>query len=75
MSHFSPDWLTLREPVDIKSRSACLIGHLREQLAQKKRLRILDLGAGTGANLRYLAPRLGGEQHWRLIDNDITLLS
>lgn len=37
-------------------------------------LRILDLATGTGANLRYLAPRLGGDQEWLLTDRDRDLL-
>ncbi|MGD9945522.1 MAG: hypothetical protein AB7L76_02905 [Burkholderiaceae bacterium] len=36
---------------------------------------IVDLGTGTGANLRWLAPRLGGAQRWRLLDHDLALLS
>lgn len=38
-------------------------------------LRIADLGCGTGANLRHLAPRLRTAQSWRLIDNDPALLA
>jgi hypothetical protein len=37
--------------------------------------RIVDLGTGTGSNVRYLAPRLGGEQEWLLIDRDPDLLA
>jgi len=45
--------------------------------------RILDLGCGTGANLRYLAPRLGGgsgagfwgHQEWLCLDKDPQLLA
>src|SRR5690606_21752378 len=36
-------------------------------------LDVVDLGAGTGANLRYLAPFLGGAQRWRLLDDDPAL--
>lgn len=75
MSGFTAEWLNLREPVDVVSRDQHLVETLRGRLASDKTLRILDLGAGTGANLRYLAPRLGGEQHWRLLDNDAALLS
>ena len=75
MTGFSPRWLDLREPIDTRSRSVELVGALREQLAPLRRVKVLDLGAGSGANLRYLAPRLGGEQYWRLLDNDNTLLS
>ncbi|MCW5634349.1 MAG: glycosyltransferase [Rubrivivax sp.] len=31
-------------------------------------------GCGTGAALRWLAPRLGGEQQWLLVDHDAALL-
>jgi hypothetical protein len=34
----------------------------------------MDLACGTGANLRYLAPRVGGDQHWLLVDQDVALL-
>ena len=44
-------------------------------LAFASRFPIVDLGAGTGANLRYLAPLIGGEQHWLLVDNDGELLA
>jgi len=51
---------------------------LRDRLVawrrDRDRLRIVDLGAGTGANLRYLAPHLGGHQRWLLIDRDAALL-
>jgi len=36
---------------------------------------VLDLGAGTGSNLRFLAPRLGGAQRWHLTDHDVRLLA
>jgi len=41
----------------------------------RARRAIVDLGAGTGANLRWLAPRLGGEQAWNLVDHDDALLA
>jgi hypothetical protein len=36
---------------------------------------VLDLGCGTGSNLRYLAPRLPGAARWTLIDRDPVLLA
>jgi hypothetical protein len=36
---------------------------------------VLDLAAGTGANLRYLTPRLAGDQEWLLVDSDEALLT
>ncbi len=52
---------------------------LRQQLAgrasgSKAPLRIIDLGCGTGANLRWLAPRLGDHQQWLVVDHDRALL-
>ena len=41
---------------------------------QQSPLHCVELGAGTGSNLRYLCPMLGHNQHWTLIDNDPTLL-
>jgi len=45
-------------------------------------VRVVDLGAGTGANLRWLAPRLSvlregalEAQHWTLVDHDPRLCS
>jgi SAM-dependent methyltransferase len=38
-------------------------------------LHVLDLGAGTGSNLRALAPRLGGAQRWHAVDHDVRLLA
>ncbi len=77
MSGFSADWLALREPLDRAARaqtlSAAFAAAVRATGAQA--LDIVDLGAGTGANLRYLAPLLGGAQCWRLIDADTRLLA
>jgi SAM-dependent methyltransferase len=74
MTGFSPTWLDLREPVDAVSRSPHLVELLVPRRAGRAALRVLDLACGTGANLRYLAPRLGGVQEWTLIDNDPVLL-
>lgn len=74
MSVFSPTWLDLREPVDAVSRSEPPAALLAATRGKSGPLRILDLGCGTGANLRYLAPRLGGKQDWTLIDSDSRLI-
>ena len=83
MSGFSAAWLALREPHDAAARAAELVGLLRTHpptthngadTALVPRA-IVDLGAGSGANLRWLAPRLGGEQAWLLVDHDAALLA
>jgi hypothetical protein len=74
VSGFSAEWLALREPFDAAARSAALVAELASRLPRDKPLEIVDLGAGAGSNLRYLAPLLRGEQRWLLVDNDPRLL-
>lgn len=79
MTGFSSEWLALREPADHRARDAGLIDALASALAARlpgNRVQtILDLGSGTGSNLRALAPSLGPHQSWTLIDNDPALLA
>lgn len=75
MSGFSPEWLALREPVDHRSRDRGLAVLLAAHLAAREEPRIVDLGCGTGSNLRALAPQLGPRQSWTLVDYDARLLS
>ena len=69
---FTLDWLDLREPFDAFARSADLAAALIARLPARPRL--LDLGAGTGSLLRWLAPRIGRAQVWTLVDADRELL-
>lgn len=66
-------WLALREPADAEARSPELVEELRGRLPEAP-LSIHDLGCGTGAMVRWLAPRLPGPQHWVLHDRDADLL-
>lgn len=75
MSGFSADWLTLREGADHRSRDAGLASRLAAHLAGRDRVGIVDIGCGTGSNLRALAPLLGERQSWRLVDYDPLLLA
>ncbi len=75
MSGFSTEWLALREPIDERARAAELIQPLSRWRGNTERIRVLDLAAGTGANFRFLAPLLGGEQAWLLADHDPGLLA
>jgi len=73
------DWLALREPADTRARDAAAGTLLPALLARWEPAlapRVLDLGSGTGANLRWLAPRLPRPeaQHWLLLDHDQHLL-
>lgn len=75
MSGFSPDWLRLREPADHRARDPELAQHLAGWLKGRDTIRIVDLGCGTGSNLRALSPALPGPQIWRLVDYDPLLLN
>jgi hypothetical protein len=70
----SPEWLVLREPADAAARSPALADRLARHLAGGGRLVIHDLGGGSGAMGRWLAPRLLGPQHWVVHDRDADLL-
>ena len=69
---FALDWLDLREPFDAMARSQALADALLASLPARPRF--LDLGAGTGSLLRWIAPRLGRAQAWTLVDADRELL-
>jgi hypothetical protein len=69
----SPRWLALREPADAAARSAELAERVRNHLPAGG-LVIHDLGCGSGAMSRWLAPRLAGPQHWVVHDRDADLL-
>jgi hypothetical protein len=71
---FSSEWLALRQPADAAARPAWLVERLRDSGSEARIRHIIDLGSGAGANLRYLAPRLGGRQDWLLVDDDPALL-
>lgn len=71
---FVADWLDLREPYDRGARSRDLLERLAAWRTGRGRLRIVDLGAGTGSNLRCTAAVLGGEQHWTLLELDPALI-
>lgn len=70
----SAGWLALREPADAAARARDLVDELRRQLPAAGRMVIHDLGCGTGAMGRWLAPLLPGPQHWVLHDRDADLL-
>lgn len=77
-SDFSSAWLSLRESADHRARDrhALVTQALAPFFDQKphKPLEIVDLGCGSGSNLRYLAGRLERPQHWHLLDQDAALL-
>jgi SAM-dependent methyltransferase len=74
MSGFAPEWLDLRERVDHRSRNRKLERALAKHFDGWRPVTVVDLGCGTGSNLRATAPLLGPEQHWVLVDHDQKLL-
>lgn len=69
MSGFTADWLALREHADSRARNRQVAEALALALGGRQTLRIVDLGAGTGANLRATAPLLPADQDWYLLDH------
>ncbi len=83
-------WLDLRRDADARAREASLpliqtlANSLTLDVAGRHWLSVLDLGAGTGANAQWLAPRFDQalsargfprlSQHWKLLDHDQALL-
>lgn len=74
MTGFSADWLRLREPADHRARNPAIAQALARALSGRESISVLDLGCGTGSNLRALALHLPRRQCWRLVDHDQALL-
>lgn len=75
MSGFSAQWLDLREGVDHRSTDAALRAKLAALAASVDVLNVVDLGAGSGSNLRGISPFLNARQHWRLAEYDPALIA
>jgi hypothetical protein len=75
MSGFSADWLTLREPYDLRARNPTVLDAVAASLEPLSSVRVVDLACGTGSTLRALSPHLPAQQNWKLIDNDLGLLA
>ena len=70
-----PPGCPLREAADTAARSAPLTRAIADALPLDRPVRVLDLGTGTGSNIRYLSPRLPGPQRWLAVDRDPALLA
>ena len=69
------DWLRLREPADVAARSEALTRAIAEAKVPGEPLCLLDLGTGTGSNIRYVAERVRGRQRWLGVDRSALLLA
>jgi SAM-dependent methyltransferase len=72
---FSAEWLDLREPADHRGRNRYVLAALRAHFAERETVTVVDLGCGTGSNLRAAAPHLPRQQQWLLVDHDPALLA
>jgi len=75
-----PSWLAARTAADTAARATTvstllpeLINYLITRGLRDRVLEVIDLGAGTGANQRWLAPRLPFQQRWIHLDHDPTI--
>lgn len=74
MTGFSLEWLALREPIDHRSRNSQIAHELALHFEKADQISVVDLGCGTGSNLRATSPLLPAKQHWMLFDWDACLL-
>lgn len=76
----APDWLALRRAADHRARQTTvpaverISSWFRGRLGPDQAACIIDLGAGTGSNQAWLAPRLTVPQQWFLLDHDAEIL-
>lgn len=75
MSGFAADWLALREAHDHAARAPELGRRLAAWAAVRTGLGVVDLGSGTGSNLRALAGALPCSQTWTLVERDPALIA
>ncbi len=71
---FDGEWLSAREPFDARARAPRLRDAAASWIASQPGGTVTDLGAGTGATFRYLAPHLPDDVEWTFVDQDRALL-
>lgn len=75
MTRFAADWLSLREGFDARARNPQVVDAVTAAFKGIPSLIVADLACGTGATRRAIAAHLPSPQHWRLYDNDLSLLA
>lgn len=73
MNRFAADWLSLREHFDTNARD--IVNDVADAFDGLPSLIVVDLACGAGATRRALGAHLPMPQHWRLFDNDLSLLA
>lgn len=74
MTGFSADWLSLREPIDQRSRNPEILDAIEHYFRDRESIAAIDLASGRGSVVRALKSRLPPCQDWYLIDDEPTLL-
>jgi hypothetical protein len=75
MSGFAASWLALREPYDARARNPAVLEAMAAALGDSPAISIVDLACGRGSTLRAISAHLPARQDWRLVDNNLALLS
>lgn len=73
-TQFATDWLEERYRFDVAARNPSVEAACLQYFSKATDIRIIDIGAGSGANLVYLADKLPPLQHWALLDLNPKLL-
>ena len=69
MHKFENSWLFQREKIDNLSKNISIIKKINSVLKNYDKIRIIDLGTGTGSNFRYLSKKIKFKnQSWTLMD-------
>ncbi|MDC0232982.1 class I SAM-dependent methyltransferase [Pelagibacteraceae bacterium] len=69
MHKFENSWLFQREKIDNLSKNIFIIKKINSVLKNYDKIRIIDLGTGTGSNFRYLSKKIKFKnQSWTLMD-------
>jgi hypothetical protein len=71
---FSPEWLALREPADLRARNKDVLAAVYDFLAKIQAPVIHDLAGGTGSTFRSMVGGLRADQFWRIFDVDPHLI-
>jgi len=64
------DWLATRYAFDEKARNKQIEQQFLHFLTRNKTVRLIDVGAGSGANCRYWIDKIPGNQQWILIEEN-----
>ena len=72
---FSTIWLEERFRFDAAARNAQLEHICLKYIDKYPRVNLVDVGAGSGANVRHWAERIPQDQSWTLVEQDGELLA